>query len=212
MPLSPGISPRTLWVAPIVRTGPALLEQVDVAIAAGFAGTPLATKRIVKAAQFAADRHRKQIRKGPKRLPYIVHPIDVAVRLLWAGQDEDTICAGLLHDVIEDCGVEPLEIATVIGMRVAQMVLQVTNVTKPTPGMNRNERQAIEREHLSRAWPEMKNLKLVDTYCNARDIVQDEPKFAPTYLAEKRLLLPVLEKGSHPVLYQLAAEAVGLAA
>lgn len=188
-----------------------VLEAIDRAIGEGLSGTPLAKPSIVKAARFAADAHRGQVRKGALRLPYIVHPIDVAVRLAWAGQNEETICAGLLHDVVEDCEVDPREIASVLGMRVAQIVVQVTNVTRPTPGMNRADRQAVEREHLSRATPEARNLKLVDVYCNARDIVIDEPKFAPRYLAEKRLLLPLLKEGSDPVLYQLTAGVVGLA-
>jgi hypothetical protein len=51
----------------------------------------------------------------------------------------------------------------------------------------------------------------VDVYCNCRDVVRDDPKFAPVYLAEKRLLLPVLKTGSHPILYEMAARVVGLA-
>jgi (p)ppGpp synthase/HD superfamily hydrolase len=140
-----------------------------------------------------------------------VHPIDVAVLLTWAKQSERTIAAGLLHDVVEDCDVDPREVAVLFGMEVAQLVEQVTNVATP-PGLNREKRQAIQREHLSGAWPEARNVKLADTYCNGRDIGRDEPKFAPVYLAEKRLLLPLLKKGAHPGLYQLAAEVVGLAA
>jgi guanosine-3',5'-bis(diphosphate) 3'-pyrophosphohydrolase len=186
-----------------------ILEEVDRAIAAGFPGTPLATKLIVKAARFAHEKHRKQIRKGPKKLPYIVHPIDVGVLLLWAGQSETTIAAGFLHDVVEDCDVDRVEVAALFGMEVAQIVEQVTNVATP-PGLNRAQRQAIQRERYHYAWPEARNLKLGDVYCNCRDIVEDEPKFAPIYLAEKRLLLPILKNGSHPGLYELAAEAVGL--
>lgn len=204
---------RTLWVAPIPHPGVDLLTQIDTAIERGFPGTPLATPLIVKAARFAADKHRKQVRKGPGQLPYIVHPIDVAVRAAWAGQDEETITAGLLHDVVEDCDVDPREVAATFSMRTAQIVSAVTNVTKAGDGSgNREQRQALEREHLSHAGPEPRNLKLIDIYCNCRDIVRDEPKFAPVYLAEKRLLLPVLKKGSHPVLYELAAQVVGLSA
>lgn len=172
---------------------------------------PLGSELVRKAAQFSFVKHYYQRRKGPAKLPYFVHPLEVAVTLHWAGQDEYTVAAGFLHDVIEDCGVDENELACLFGMRTAQIVVQVTNVTKKEDG-NRAQRQAIEREHLRRAGYEARNLKLVDVACNARSIVEDEPKFAETYLAEKRLLLPEIRIGSHPVLYGLACQAVGMAA
>src|SRR6476646_2728897 len=51
---------------------------------------------------FAAKHHDRQVRKGT-RLPYLTHPANVAVILTRYGQDEDTVVAGILHDVIEDC-------------------------------------------------------------------------------------------------------------
>lgn len=172
---------------------------------------PLGSELVRKAALFSFEKHINQRRKGPKRLPYFVHPLEVAVTLSWADQDEYTVAAGFLHDVIEDCDVSYDEISGRFGVRVALIVAQVTNVTKKDDG-NRAQRQAKEREHLSQAWPEARNLKLVDVACNCRNIVTDEPKFAETYLAEKRLLLPEIRIGSHPVLYGLACQAVGMAA
>src|SRR4028119_1408989 len=58
--------------------------------------------RINHAFAFAAKHHDRQVRKGT-RLPYLTHPANVAVILTSYGQDEDTIVAGILHDVIEDC-------------------------------------------------------------------------------------------------------------
>jgi (p)ppGpp synthase/HD superfamily hydrolase len=58
--------------------------------------------RINHAFAFAAKHHDQQVRKGT-RLPYLTHPANVAVILTRYGQDEDTIVAGILHDVIEDC-------------------------------------------------------------------------------------------------------------
>lgn len=51
---------------------------------------------------FAAKHHDRQVRKGTK-LPYLTHPANVAVILARYGRDEQTVVAGILHDVVEDC-------------------------------------------------------------------------------------------------------------
>lgn len=51
---------------------------------------------------FAAKHHDRQVRKGTK-LPYLTHPANVAVILTRYGRGNDTVVAGILHDVIEDC-------------------------------------------------------------------------------------------------------------
>jgi (p)ppGpp synthase/HD superfamily hydrolase len=51
---------------------------------------------------FAAKHHDRQVRKGTK-LPYLTHPANVAMILARYGRDEQTVVAGILHDVVEDC-------------------------------------------------------------------------------------------------------------
>ena len=51
---------------------------------------------------FAAKHHDRQVRKGTK-LPYLTQPANVAVILTRYGRDENTIVAGILHDVVQDC-------------------------------------------------------------------------------------------------------------
>ena len=58
--------------------------------------------RVNHAFAFAAKHHDRQVRKGTA-LPYLTHPANVAVILTRYGQDEDTVIAGILHDVVEDC-------------------------------------------------------------------------------------------------------------
>jgi hypothetical protein len=58
--------------------------------------------RINHALAFAAKHHDQQVRKGT-RLPYLTHPANVAIILTRYDQDEETVVAGILHDVIEDC-------------------------------------------------------------------------------------------------------------
>lgn len=58
--------------------------------------------RINHAFAFAAKHHDQQVRKGT-RLPYLTHPANVAVILTRYGCSDDTVVAGILHDVVEDC-------------------------------------------------------------------------------------------------------------
>lgn len=70
---------------------------------------------------FALRVHGKQTRKDGK--PYMVHPFSVATELAKNGADDDLICAGLLHDTIEDGGVSPEELEQSFGDAVLQLVL-----------------------------------------------------------------------------------------
>ena len=56
--------------------------------------------KIISAYEFADKAHANQKRDSGE--PYIVHPIAVAFILLELGMDTDTICAAILHDVVED--------------------------------------------------------------------------------------------------------------
>ena len=57
--------------------------------------------RINHAFAFAAKHHDRQVRNGT-RLPYLTHPANVAIILTRYGQDESTVVAGILHNMIED--------------------------------------------------------------------------------------------------------------
>lgn len=77
--------------------------------------------RIKRAIIFAAIAHQHQFRKGTK-IPYIVHPFEVAQILTAAGANDEQICAGLLHDVVEDTDFSIEDIGEHFGQKVAQLV------------------------------------------------------------------------------------------
>ena len=90
----------------------------------------------LKALSFAKKKHEGQYRK-PKdlKIPYINHPLTMACHALAMGvEDDDLLAAVLLHDVCEDCGVEPAELPV-----NPDVQLVVALVTKPKHGFN--ERQ-----------------------------------------------------------------------
>ncbi|MBU2566386.1 HD domain-containing protein [Patescibacteria group bacterium] len=98
--------------------------------------------------EFAAQSHKGQRRKYPFDTPYISHPFNVGIILLKAGYEDEVVAAGLLHDVIEDCGVTSKEIEEKFGKRVSTMVEQVS---EPKSVSDWHERKRIYREVLDNA-------------------------------------------------------------
>ncbi len=85
-------------------------------------------KLITKAYRFAYEKH-----FGVKRLTgedYIDHPLHVANILTTIKADSATICAALLHDVMEDCDVSKDEITKLFGKEIAHLVDGVTKINK----------------------------------------------------------------------------------
>jgi hypothetical protein len=84
---------------------------------------------ILRAAQFAAEKHRNQRRKDADASPYINHPIALANVLHHEGGVDDvvTLCAALLHDTVEDTDTSPQELAEVFGSDIVDVVLEVTD-------------------------------------------------------------------------------------
>ena len=85
-------------------------------------------EKICDAYEFAKTKHNGQYRESGEE--YITHPLAVAIILARLNADTDTICAGLLHDVIEDTNATKEDIAAEFGDSVATLVMGVTNLTK----------------------------------------------------------------------------------
>ncbi len=84
--------------------------------------------RVEEAYRFAEEAHRGQYRRSGE--PYIVHPVAVAEILASLRMDAETLMAGLLHDTLEDCGVDPSEIERRFGPGVRRIVEGETKVSK----------------------------------------------------------------------------------
>lgn len=77
--------------------------------------------KIEKAKEFATNVHKEQVRKGSGK-PYIEHPAKVAKILTDMGAPEDVICAGWLHDTVEDTDVTLEQVISEFGEQVGQLV------------------------------------------------------------------------------------------
>ena len=129
--------------------------------------------RFRKAFLFAAEKHAGQARKA-STVPYIAHLMGVASTVLEFGGDEDMAIAGLLHDVVEDCGGEPMlkEVRRRFGSRVAKIVDGCTDAygsPKP-PWHDRKERYI---KHLKNADAATRLVSAADKLNNIRSILSD---------------------------------------
>ena len=82
---------------------------------------------IEKAYNYAYDKHKDQKRKSGE--PYFVHLLNVAYELAKLQVDPNTICAGLLHDVIEDCEVTKEEFLKEFDYEIYEIVEAVTKIS-----------------------------------------------------------------------------------
>jgi len=85
-------------------------------------------KKIQKAYTFAFYSHNGQQRRDGSN--YITHPVEVASILLELRMDPDTICAALMHDVLEDCDVNKGNLRELFGEDVAEIVDGVSKLGK----------------------------------------------------------------------------------
>ncbi len=81
-----------------------------------------------KAYRFAEKCHLGQKRSSGEE--YFIHPINVAATLIKLHMDMDSIIAGLLHDVVEDCDIPPDTIIKEFSPEVASIVIGLTKISK----------------------------------------------------------------------------------
>ena len=143
--------------------------------------TPGYSDVINHALAFAAKHHDRQVRKGTK-LPYLTHPANVAIILTRYGRDTDTVVAGILHDVIEDCvrdgyTRQMLEqrIGDKFGGNILETVLAVTYRRQDDDGveLSADERRADYLERLANASEQARWVCAADKLHNASSIISD---------------------------------------
>jgi (p)ppGpp synthase/HD superfamily hydrolase len=137
--------------------------------------------RINHALAFAAKHHDQQVRKGT-RLPYVTHPANVAIILTRYGRDDQTVVAGILHDVIEDCVREAYtremlerRIGDKFGAEVLDTVLAVTHRRVDDDGieLSHDERRDDYLERLSQAGESARWVCAADKLHNASSVLAD---------------------------------------
>ncbi len=124
---------------------------------------------VLRAAVFAAEKHRHQKRKGDET-PYIKHPLGVAYSIIHEGGIDDPIVliSALLHDTIEDTDTTLEEIEREFGAEVRSVVAEVTD----DRSLSKVARKRAQIEHAKHISSRAKLVKLADKLYNLRDLAQ----------------------------------------
>lgn len=140
------------------------------------------TERYTRAVDYARVAHAAHYRKG-SGIPYIYHLLGVSSLVIEFGGNEDQAIAGLLHDVIEDCGAHHgPRIRAEFGDNVARIVLACTDGTAEEKAEHADaeakrldwlRRKQAYLQHLAEADDEVLLVSGCDKLHNARAIVQD---------------------------------------
>ncbi len=111
---------------------------------------PSQIKKVVAAFNFADKAHLGQTRRSGG--PYVSHPVAVANILADYHMDHYTLCAAMLHDVIEDCNVSKEQISRKFGMTVACLVDGVSKLNQMEfSSQSREEQQAANFQKMALA-------------------------------------------------------------
>jgi hypothetical protein len=130
-------------------------------------------KLIDKALQFAAVKHNGQMRKGTE-IPYITHPVAVALMLQKERQREEVIAAGLLHDTLEDTDATESELAAHFGQEVLDLVKAAS---EPDKSKSWEERKSHTVSELPFRSAEELSLITADKWHNLLSIKNDVDRF-----------------------------------
>ena len=123
-----------------------------------------------QAYEFAAEQHRTQVRESGD--PYLSHPLEVAHILADLRLDVTTLCAALLHDVVEDTHIPLTQIAGQFGSDTARLVEGVTKISR----LERLAPEARQAENVRKMLLAMVNdvrvvlIKLADRLHNMRTL------------------------------------------
>ena len=140
---------------------------------------------VLKAAKFAALKHRDQRRKDVESSPYIIHPISVALVIADIGgiEEPEILTAALLHDTFEDTDTSVSELDEIFGETVREYVEEVTD-DKSLPKEERKQKQIEHAATLSKG---ATLIKLGDKISNISDVTHSPPEGWDTERRKKYL-------------------------
>jgi len=133
-------------------------------------------EKLLRALEYAAEKHEGQVRKDAEQTPYIVHPIGVS-ELVWdVGniRSVNVLTAALLHDTLEDTDASADEIESLFGSRVLYTVQEVTN----DPNLSGEENKQRQVDHAPTMSLDGQIVKLADRLYNVSDLKSPPPSWS----------------------------------
>ena len=129
-----------------------------------------AEEMVRQAYEYADSHHRGQVRQSGE--PYISHPLNVAYILAEMHADCNTICAGLLHDTLEDTDATKKEITELFNEEVANLVDGVTKLAKMNFSSKKEQQSANTRKIITGITNDVRIIiiKLADRLHNMRTL------------------------------------------
>ncbi len=125
---------------------------------------------VKRAYDYASDLHQGQYRQSGE--PYISHPLNVAYILSELHADRDTVCAGLLHDTLEDTKITKEDIAHDFNQNIANLVDGVTKLAKMNFSSKQDQNYANTRKIITGITEDVRIIiiKLADRLHNMRTL------------------------------------------
>ena len=160
---------------------------------------------VIRAVEFAAQKHRMQRRKDSDASPYINHPIALMHVLCIDGGITGPVilAAAALHDTIEDTETTENELRTMFGDEIAFLVLEMTD----DKSLSKTERKRLQIEHAQHMSREAALVKLAHKICNLRDVAVNPPA---EWSVERRIEYFEWAKAVVDELPQVSTELLGL--
>lgn len=168
-------------------------------------------KNLAKAIRFAQKAHKDQCRDGEPALPYITHPVDVVNKLAYVGRvlDEDILCVGALHDLLEESDVTLAKIEEKFGTRIATLVNELTREEpseKLSQTLSEEARYELRNKLLladvKKMGPEAQVVKLADRLSNlaAAEVTREGVKL-DRYRTQSRAILGIIPREKNEALW-----------
>lgn len=123
---------------------------------------------------YATECHSNQVRKGTA-IPYIVHPLEAMHILLLMEADLPLLCAGVLHDVVEDTDATLEEVEKLFGKEIRDLVASHTEMRKELPW---KERKTAALKDCEQGSKREQMLVLADKLANVRAMNRDYAKLS----------------------------------
>lgn len=132
----------------------------------------------MEAVEWAEELHRGQWRDGDVPVPYLCHPLEVLSLVRYVGkvEDQDLLCAAVLHDVVEETSATVGDVRSRFGEKTASLVEELTR-TEPGPdvtdGLTADAvwalRSAMLLSEIAGMSPEAATVKLADRISNLKE-------------------------------------------